>query len=112
MGGPEAEGGDAAPRWSGEEATSLGVEGEGMARGRRVHVREGGADAKGSSCEALGLVRARIGDKVEGFFFFFSIGLCAPRSRGVCTGGFWTSILTSGGRFPWLIFPRHFPVCN
>ena len=36
----EAEGGDAAPRWSGEEATSLRVEGEGVARGRRVHMRD------------------------------------------------------------------------
>ena len=68
------------PRWSGEEASQR-VEGEGAARRRQVHVREGGADTDGSSCEALGLVCAGIRDKVEGFLFsFFSIGLCAPRS--------------------------------
>lgn len=50
MGGPEAEGGDAAPRWSGEEETSLRVDGEGAARGSRVRVRERGADMEGSSC--------------------------------------------------------------
>ena len=71
------------PRWSGEEASQR-VEGEGAARRRQVHVREGGADTEGSSCEALGLVRAGIGDKVEGFLFsfFFNRLMCAavPRS--------------------------------
>ena len=59
MGGPEAEGGDAAPRWSGEEATSLRVEGEGAAAAG-VGAAAAGVGA-GERAAGLGLGRTGVG---------------------------------------------------